>query len=251
MEFSSNKRLGVTDKVRVFFRSLTIGASWNYSKMQNIGFAYAITPVTGSSRETNSDVLVRHTESFSTNPCMSSLIAASTLKLEEANLGSEALRLKQSLAGPYAALGDPFFWGSLRPASSILGVCVALLGSFLAPLALLVFYNIFHGYIRLAGFVSAYRDGMGAMSFLKKLEMPDNGKTLRWVSVFLLALLAGSILSLPVPLNSMLFFGMLDGIIVLACIALCYVLIVGKVSLLLILYSFSVVILVAAGLICD
>lgn len=247
MEQGAMQKLRFTRVLRVFVRSLLMGASWNYSKMQNLGFAFSMAPLAESRGEKKGEFLVSHMESFSTHPSMSSLIVGSVLNHEEALRDMEALRLKQLLAAPYAALGDPFFWGSLRPLASILGVCTALAGSLMAPLVALIAYNTVHGHIRVTGFARAYRDGAGAVEFLKKLDMPEWGKHLKWLSLITLALLGAGLLCGPVFESPASLSGPIDALIVLAGIILFRGLIAGRVPLLAILYGFFLIMILIAG----
>lgn len=248
MEQIATKRRGFTAPLRVLARSLLMGASWNYSKMQNLGFAFSMAPLAESRGAKKGEFLVSHMESFSTHPSMSSLIAGSVLKHEEALQGTEALRLKQSLAAPYAGLGDPFFWGALRPLAAILGVCTALAGSLLAPVAALIVYNTVHGHIRVRGFSRAYRDGAGAVEFLKKLDMPEWGKNIRWLSLVALALLGAGFLSGPVFVSPAPLPGPAGVLVVFAAIILCRGLIAGRIPVLAILYGFSLIMILVAGI---
>lgn len=248
MEQVAIKRRGFTGPLRVFARSLLMGASWNYSKMQNLGFTFSMAPLAESRGAQKGEFLVSHMEAFSTHPSMSSLIAGSVLNHEEALRSADALRLKQALAAPYAGLGDPFFSGSLRPLAAILGVCTALAGSLLAPAAALIAYNTVHGHIRARGFSRAYRDGAGAMEFLRKLDMPRWGKNIRWLSLAGLALLGAGYLSCPVFESPATLSGPAGALAVFAAIMLCRGLIAGRIPVLAILYGFSLIMILVAGI---
>ena len=68
-------------------------------------------------------------------------------------------RLKQSLMASYAAIGDIFFWGALRPFASIFAVILIYMGLIIAPVAFLLIYTPAHFWIRLKGFIEGYRQG--------------------------------------------------------------------------------------------
>ncbi len=247
MKDNESKRPGFSKPARVFARSFLIGGSWNYSKLQNLGFLYSIGPAAESCPHGKDTLLSRHRDTFSTHPVMASLIAASVLKGEEAHRGEATVQLKQSLAAPYAALGDPFFWGSLRPVSSILGVCaVALWGSLVAPIIAVVLYNLVHLSIRTRGFVEAYRDGMGGMKYLQRVDMPERGKLLRRLSLCLLAGLAGGVLTMPLFQGQSVMFDVFEGLLMLCAALGCLWLIEKRVSVPVILYGASVIFFLVA-----
>ncbi len=248
MNTLQSDRRNIGTIVRVFFRSLLINASWNYSKMQNIGFAYAIAPAQARA-ENKSAFLLRHTESFSTNVYMVGPIIASVLNREEACRGAESQYLKQSLAGPYAALGDPFFWGSLRPFCSILAVgIVAAVGcsSLSALIPALVAYNLVQGYMRTKGFAEAYRDGTGATDFLKRFAMPGTADRLRWLSIVLLAVTAGGWLSLSPCGTSTAGFKLIATLGGAALCLACFWLVRKRVPMPVILYGATILLFFAA-----
>ncbi|MCK9230298.1 MAG: PTS system mannose/fructose/sorbose family transporter subunit IID [Syntrophales bacterium] len=239
---------GCIGLLRMFARSLLISASWNYSRMQNLGFAFVLAPLAESRGSKRAEFLVTHLDSFSSHPVMSSLIVGSVLKHEEALRNADAVRLKQSLAAPYAGLGVPFFWGSLRPLASILGVAAALTGSLPAPATVLIAYNAVHGHVRITGFIRAYRDGAGAMDFLRRIDMPEWGKKIRWLSCVVLAFLGAGFLSGPLFRSPEYLPGPVGALMVLAAIMLFRGLVVLRIPVLAILYGFSLITILAAGL---
>ena len=233
--------------IRVFLRSFLINAAWNFPKMQNIGFVYALTPLVDALGERGKALLLRHTDVFSTHPCMASLIIGSVARLEarEDADGAGALHQKQALMGPYAAMGDPFFWGALMPVSAVVAVIVALWGSIAAPIVFLVLYDSVHLWIRTRGFIAGWRNGAGALEFLRRLALPDKTHRLKWCSVVMLAFLAGS----PFICYQSVYFILPDivqGFLILAVIFLVLFLRSRRISSLAILYAASILFFVVA-----
>jgi len=108
--------------IRVFLRSLLIHSSFNFWRMQNLGFAYAMLPLIrrkGLNRKDVSGFLVRHLEGFNTHPYLSGPVIGSIARLEETTEGGQAgpicSEVKNTLMGPYAAIGDTFFWAPGGP----------------------------------------------------------------------------------------------------------------------------------------
>jgi PTS system mannose-specific IID component len=159
--------------------------------MQGLGFAFAIAPLVSAEGEPGhpeaSALLARHLQRFTTHPYLAAPIIGSVGRLEAENRFSESTDLKNALMGPYAAIGDSFFWGALRPFAGIAAVCLAIMGFFLAPLLFLVLYNPAHLWVRLRGFVAGWRQGQDAIEFIRRLDLPEMSRRIRWCSTVLLA----------------------------------------------------------------
>ena len=53
--------------------------------------------------------------------------------------------VKVGLMGPLAGVGDPIFWGTLRPVLAALGAGLAITGSLLGPLLFFIGINLCRG----------------------------------------------------------------------------------------------------------
>lgn len=186
--------------IQVFVRSFLIQASFNYWRMQNLGFAFSMIPVirrlSHGQREVSEHV-DRHLRRFHTHACMAPSILGSVVRIEEtggSSAGPDAIALKESLMGPYAALGDPLFWGGLRPLSSVSGVLLVALGIMAAPWCLLGLYNVPSLWIRWKGFQEGYKRGRWAFEFFQTLDLTRWTAWIRWVVLAVLAML-GAILA--------------------------------------------------------
>jgi PTS system mannose-specific IID component len=128
---------------------------------------------------------------FNTNPYLSASVIGSVVCLEEEQKGksdaSDVLTIKQSLMGSYAAIGDIFFWGALRPLASIIAVILAYMGLMLAPVAFLLIYTPAHIWIRLNGFIEGYQRGKKGFKFIRSLNLPSVAVKIRWFSLIVLA----------------------------------------------------------------
>ena len=188
---------GTLTLVRIFIRSLSIQSSWNFSKMQNTGFVYSIIPLVkklAGDRDRTIQILTRHSGFFNTHPYFASPIIASTVRLEadatDKDGCAEAVELKKVLMSPYAAAGDPFFWGAMKPFAAVAGVILALRGIIVAPLVFLLLFNSVHLWFRAAGFIKGYRDGKGAFTFVNGINFPAWTRRIKWALTPLCALLA-------------------------------------------------------------
>ena len=57
---------------------------------------------------------------------------------DEGTIGS----IKIGLMGPFCGVGDPIFWGTLRPITAAIGASLALTGSALGPVLFFLAFNI-------------------------------------------------------------------------------------------------------------
>ncbi len=162
--------------------------------MQNLGFAYALLPLVrerASEPEAANAMLIRHLQMFNTHPYLTAPVIGSVIRMEEeAASGQDAkavISVKQGLMGPYAAIGDTFFWGALRPCAGIASAVLAIQGCIVAPLVFLMVYSPFHLWVRMAGFIEGYRKGKLGIEFIRRLNLPRLGGWIRWASVTVLA----------------------------------------------------------------
>ena len=160
------RRLSRWTIFRVFLRSFCIQAVMNYERMQNIGFAFAMEPAVRKlyPKERWNEVMGRHLKFFNSNPYLSSAILGAVLNMEERHANGEIdsgsiTDYKQFMMGPVAALGDSFFWTSLKPLVASIVIITALSGWLWAPVLFLVLYNFVQLAIRLYGVFVGYRVG--------------------------------------------------------------------------------------------
>ena len=177
--------------LKIFLSSLFIQSSFNYRGMQNLGFAFSLLPLArrlqGDSKRLSA-FLTRHLQLFNTHPYLSGPIIGSVARMEainaeKGNEGAEIVSFKNALMGPYAALGDSFFWGAMKPFASIFSIVFALQKSLLAPLVFIMLYNPAHLWVRVRGFVEGYRRGKNGIDFIRSLNLPRLTTWVRWISL--------------------------------------------------------------------
>ena len=122
----------------VCWRHQFLQGSWNYERMQNGGWCFAMIPAIKklySTPEEQSAALKRHLEFYNTHPYVSAPIIGVTLALEEERANGmevedQAIQgVKVGMMGPLAGVGDPVFWFTVRPILGALGASMALGGS--------------------------------------------------------------------------------------------------------------------------
>lgn len=148
-------QLTQSDRRKVWWRSTFLQGSWNYERMQNLGWAYALIPAIKKlykSQEDRSAALERHLEFFNTHPYVAAPILGVTLALEEekangAEIDDTAIQgVKIGMMGPLAGIGDPVFWFTVRPILGALGASLAQAGNIVGPLIFFFGWN----FIRMA-----------------------------------------------------------------------------------------------------
>lgn len=181
---------------RIFLRSLTIQVSFGFRRMQGLGFAFAMFPLISEQGKEWSEkerFLVRHLQMFNTHPYLVSSVIGSVIRIEEeASIPGLAEDLKKALMGPYAAIGDAFFWGALRSFSAVGAVILALAGSLLAPIAFLLLYTPAQLFVRVKGFLEGYRCGRNGIDFIRALDLPKESVKIRYLLLVLIGLLAAA-----------------------------------------------------------
>ncbi|MCI2046657.1 MAG: PTS system mannose/fructose/sorbose family transporter subunit IID [Faecalibacterium sp.] len=143
---------------KLFWRSFPLEGSFNFEKMQALGFAFAMFPAIKrfcKTKEEQAAALKRHTQIFNTTPHISTFLiglAASMEKKYAENPDkmdpSTINAVKVSLMGPLAGIGDSFFWGTFRVIATGVGISLAQQGSILGPIIFLLMFNIPHLIIR-------------------------------------------------------------------------------------------------------
>ena len=133
----SYKKLTKSDLTQMFIRSNFLQGSWNFEKLQALGYCHAIIPAikrfyTGEERK---KALKRHLEFFNTQPFMTGPILGVTASLEEqkANgiqISDNTIRdVKINLMKSLSDVGDKIFWGTLRPVITAISSTFAVAGN--------------------------------------------------------------------------------------------------------------------------
>ncbi|AUJ33076.1 MAG: PTS system mannose/fructose/sorbose family transporter subunit IID [Liquorilactobacillus nagelii] len=149
----AEKKIQLTkkDRLAVAWRSTFIQGSWNYERMQNGGWCYALIPALKKlypKKEDRAAALKRHMEFFNTHPYLASPVIGVTLALEEDRANGAAVDdvaiqgVKVGMMGPLAGVGDPVFWYTVRPILGALGASLAISGNIVGPILFFVLWNI-------------------------------------------------------------------------------------------------------------
>ena len=152
IDMADNKiTLSKADRLKVCLRSTFWQASWNYERMQNGGYAFAMIPAIKKLYKEKADqiaALKRHMEFFNTHPYVASPIVGVTLALEQEKANGAAVDdaaiqgVKVGMMGPLAGIGDPVFWFTLRPILGAMCASIAMDGNMLGPIMFFLLWNI-------------------------------------------------------------------------------------------------------------
>lgn len=145
------KSLSKKDLINIFIRSNFLLGSFNFERMQAIGFCVSLLPalrkVYKGDKPAMAAAMKRHLEFFNTQPFLATPIMGITAAMEEkkangADISDQTISgVKVGLMGPLAGVGDPIFWGTLRPVLAALGAGIALTGSIMGPLIFFLVFN--------------------------------------------------------------------------------------------------------------
>jgi PTS system mannose-specific IID component len=171
---SGRKKLTKRDLFGVFLRSNLFQGSWNFERMQALGYAFSMAPAIRrlypEGSEERKQAMKRHNEFFNTHPYMAAPILGVSLAMEEekangAEIDDAAINgIKVGLMGPLAGVGDPIFWGTVRPVFAALGASIASTGSILGPLLFFVLFNAVRLGVRWWGVFYGYSKGSNIVS---------------------------------------------------------------------------------------
>ena len=144
-----------------FFWSFEI--SWNYERMQALGFAWAMEPVLRRlhpNKENYAAALQRHLVFFNTSPVVGApLILGSAVSMEEAGAPASAEGIKVGLMGPMAGIGDTLTYALYNSIIFTIAASFALQGNGFGPIFALLFIAIPYFFVRRWQFFWAYKRG--------------------------------------------------------------------------------------------
>lgn len=150
-EVTNRVTLSKRDRMVANWRLTFVQASWNYERMHNVGWAYVLAPAIKklyTSKEDRTAALQRHLEFINSHPYVEAPILGVTLAMEEEKANGTVIEdqaiqgVKVGMMGPLAGVGDPIFWGTLRPVIGAFAASLALSQSILGPILFFVLWNV-------------------------------------------------------------------------------------------------------------
>lgn len=171
------QRLSTRVLVAVYVRSLTLQASWNPQRMQNLGLLTTLLPWLerrGWDQVRRRRFFRRYYGFFNTNPYLANFVVGGLLRLESDDVGREGegededivATFRDSLARTFASLGDQLFWLGVRPAF-VLTICLlALLGWWVAILVVVAAFALGQLELRRRALLSGWQLGFDIVDLL-------------------------------------------------------------------------------------
>ena len=163
------RMLTTKDLRSMYWRSTFLLGSFNFERMQAIGFCMTLMPAIKKfypdDKTQQAAALKRHLEFYNTHPWISSVVFGVTAAMEEQrskgeDIGDETItNVKVGLMGPLAGVGDPIFWGTARPVLGALGASLAVTGNWMGPLIYFLGINIIRILTRWYGLKWGYERG--------------------------------------------------------------------------------------------
>lgn len=184
---------------QVLLRSFFLQSVWNYKGLQNMGFAFAMLPALkklyGQNKDKLRSAVSRYMEPFNTHPYMAPAISGVLINLEEAGPAQDWSDdkiddLKRSIMSGFAALGDSFFWNTIRPLASTMGLLAVFASGWLGLIVLLIVFNLISFFARFYGLWAGYKRGIRIIYLVESYELPKLVLRLRVVICGLLGFLA-------------------------------------------------------------
>ena len=204
------KKLTKSDLYRMYARSTFLLGSFNFERMQSMGFCVTMMPAIKrlySTKEERAAALKRHLEFFNTQPWIGSAIMGVTAAMEEQRANGAAIDdgaisgVKVGLMGPLAGVGDPIYWGTARIILAALGASLAATGSIIGPLLFFIGINIIRILTRWYSMKYGYEKGTEIVSDMEggQLQKLTTGASI--LGLFVMGGLVARWASLNIPLE--------------------------------------------------
>jgi len=172
---SSAPRLDRLLQWSLFFRSLTLQASWNHQRMQNLGLLWTVLTWLRRNRgDLNRDRVFcrRYYGFFNTNPYLANFLIGGLVRFEDDRVAGREVppgmigTFRDSVGRALASLGDQLFWLGLRP-TLIMAICLAgLLGHIFFVLAVIGVFAAGQFLLRWMALRKGYDLGMDIVDLL-------------------------------------------------------------------------------------
>ncbi|WP_445491956.1 PTS mannose transporter subunit IID [Niallia sp. 03133] len=203
-------KLTKKDLTKMFFRANLLLGSFNFERMQAIGYCYSMIPAIKrlyKKGEDRNKALKRGLEFFNTQPFLAAPIIGVNAAMEEKKANGAEIEdssiagVKVGLMGPLAGVGDPIFWGTLRPVLGALGASIALTGSIIGPLVFFLLFNVIRLGVVWYGVRYGYSKGMEIISDLagNRLQKLTEGASI--LGLFVMGALVCKWTSINIPVK--------------------------------------------------
>jgi PTS system mannose-specific IID component len=185
------------------FKLNFLQASWNFERLQNVGFVYAIynllKRVYRGDKENLLRAVKRHMGFFNTHIFFSSAVLGVMAKLEEElpngnpeEKERDIENTKMGIMGPLAAIGDSLFWSGIKPFALLMGAGIVFLSGYTyeswvaGSVTALLVYNLPRLAIKYYLLFKSYYDYRQLFVFIQKVKFQDIMKSIKLIGMGLL-----------------------------------------------------------------
>lgn len=204
-------------ELQTFVRSFFLQALWNYERMQNVGFAFSLSPLLKRAcrtRESFERALRRHNEYFNAHPYFATIVMGVVYHREKELAESRRTDdptvsvLKNTMGAAFGAVGDHVIWGTWRPFCAVMALGVGLLVGYPAAngapqssifytsgailcakwwvVGFLAMFNSIHLWLRWRGLQKAVQDGPLVVRWVESLHLQMWAAQIRRVGLLFL-----------------------------------------------------------------
>lgn len=164
-----------------FWRNNNFAGNYNFERLMALGMTQVMVPIfrsLGYTGEKLKEGLKRHLVFYNTHPYFGSLIMGVMAAMEEAKANDDSITtagindIKVAMMGPFAGIGDSFFWGTVHPIILAIAANLAINGSFLG-----VIVSLLIGVIAVLGtyypFFWGYKGGVDVVEQIRTSDLLD------------------------------------------------------------------------------
>ena len=169
----------------IALKSLFYQSNLNHENMQGTGFSYMVkVAAKAKGVDLDEETLLKETEYFHTHPYLANFILGMWVK--EYSKGGEPDFYKKVYSSAFGALGDSFFWHSLRPLCFIIAAIIGFHSPLAGLIVYLILYNMFSLTFKFFGFSIGYKLGRDVIVFFNRINFNRWSSYLDIVSTFML-----------------------------------------------------------------
>ncbi len=165
-------------------KSMFYQGNWNITNMQGTGFRWLLKDFFKHNKtELPSDFDLSPVYYFNTNPYLVTFILG--LLLKETQMRGKISDYDKIYASALAALGDTFFWHSLRPFAFFISLWAILINPVLLIILYFVVFNLFNIVFRILGFYYGYTFGANVMQLFNQIKFNKWSRVYDGITTFM------------------------------------------------------------------
>lgn len=180
--------------LKCFLRTYLVGASMNPRGLMSVGLLYAMQPglwVIHREAKAREQALKRYAKHFSSHPfwvpCLVGIFLAVEADIAGRRLPPDALeKVKNTTSYTLSAIGDSVFAGSLLIFWALFTSCLLLMGQRVLPFGIGLFFFLGLQGFRVYTFLGGVRRGFSFLSALKRWDLINWGRRIKFVNAALL-----------------------------------------------------------------